>query len=612
MTGAMPMRACLPALALAFIAGCAAPPPRPAGIDPAISAEMARTAERRPEPRPEAVESALLPPLRMEMPRARGLAAEQRFDLSVSNAPAAQVFMSLVSGTRQSMLVHPSVSGTITINLKDVTIEEALHSIRELYGYEYRIDGARIYIPPTGLQTRVFQVNYLLGLRRGVTEVRVSSGAITSAGGAGTPTAPGQATGASTAGGAQAPGGTARALESSRVTTEHESMFWADLCAALVAIVVPGHRADERLGADNQRSFCNRRTADNERSIVVSPQSGVVVVRALPAEIRAVEQYLRATRLSVERQVMLEAKIVEVTLSDGYQSGINWAAFRNSGPNVAVGQLSSSSAPTTATGLGTKGQIMSSGGIEADTSGRAIAAASTALGLAAANPAGAFFGLALQTSNFAALLQFLESQGNVQVLSSPRIATINNQKAVLKVGTDEFFVTNVTTTTTTSGTAATQSPTVTVQPFFSGIVLDVTPQIDEGGNIILHIHPAISEVTESVRVVNLGGQIAEIRLPLAKSTVSETDTIVRVTDSNIVAIGGLMSIEIKDNRGGLPGAVDALLNTNRSVRKKELVILLKPTVIQSDRNWEQDLRETRGRLESLGAPAGRPQGPGAR
>jgi len=224
---------------------------------------------------------------------------------------------------------------------------------------------------------------------------------------------------------------------------------------------------------------------------------------------------------------------------------------------------------------------------------------------AASNPAGAVFGLALQTGSFAALLTFLESQGNVQVLSSPRIATLNNQKAVLKVGTDEFFVTNVTTTTTTTTAGSQTSPSVTVQPFFSGIVLDVTPQIDEGGNIILHVHPAVSEVTESTRVVNLGGGTPSISLPLAKSTVSETDSIVRVTDGNIVAIGGLMTLDVRDSRGGIPGlAEDSVLrNSNRTALKKELVILLKPTLIVADRNWEQDIEQTRGRLESLNQPA---------
>jgi MSHA biogenesis protein MshL len=392
-----------------------------------------------------------------------------------------------------------------------------------------------------------------------MTEVRVQSGAVTDATVGATATGP-----ASTTTGAQA----SRSLESARVRTDQQSDFWVDLRTALVAIV----------------------GSDGGRSVVVSPQSGVVVVRALPAELRAVENYLAATRLSVERQVMLEAKIVEVTLSEAYRAGINWAIFHSSGSgNAIAGQLTTG---TAAAALAARGAAISGDNIVANTAARRIAA-------------GAVFGLALQTSSFAALITFLESQGDVQVLSSPRLATLNNQKAVLKVGTDEFFVTNVSTTSTTTGVSTVSTPTVTVQPFFSGIVLDVTPQIDSGGNIILHIHPSVSEVTESTRVLNLGSTIEEIVLPLARSQVNETDTIVRVADGNIVAIGGLMSVDVRDFRGGIPGVPEAgvagalLRNAQRTSTKKEVVILLKPTVIQSDRDWEQDLKETRNRLDAL-------------
>jgi MSHA biogenesis protein MshL len=565
------------AVVVILLASCATPPPRPTTVGTDIAGELARATNRVPVETQAPPESALLPPLRMEMPASEGRPIDPRFDLAVNNAPAAQVFMALVSGTRYSMLIHPDVTGTITVNLKDVTIQEALDSLRELYGYEFRFDGTRIIVQAPGLRTRVFQVNYLAGLRRGSSDLRVQSGAVTdtSSGGAQSGTAqPNQPT---TGASAQ----TSRSLESSRVTTQQSSDFWGDLRTALNAIV----------------------GREGGRSVVVTPQSGVVMIRAMPDEHRAVEQYLKATRLAVERQVMLEAKIIDVTLSDAYQSGINWAAFRNSGPNIAVGQISTSAA----TQLATRGQALSAGGLAVDATQRALA--TTAGALASTGPAGAVFGLALQTSNFAALLNFLESQGDVQVLSSPRIATLNNQKAVLKVGTDEFFVTNVSTVTTSTGSATQQSPTVTVQPFFSGIVLDVTPQIDDGRNIVLHVHPSVSEVTESTRVVNLGGTVAEIRLPLAKSTVNETDTIVRVVDGNIVAIGGLMSVDLRDNRGGLPGVSEGgfgnlLRNTNRVSRKKELVILLKPTIIQSDQDWEQDIRNTRSRVESM-YPEGR-------
>jgi len=124
--------------------------------------------------------------------------------------------------------------------------------------------------------------------------------------------------------------------------------------------------------------------------------------------------------------------------------------------------------------------------------------------------------------------------------------------------------------------------------------------------VTLHVHPSVSEVTQKDLQVNLGGTFAAITLPLAQSTVSETDTIVRVSDGNIVAIGGLMSVGVQDNRGGLPGAPSSLRNSNVQLSKKELVILLKPTLIHSDRSWDQDLEDTRGRLRNI-YPAAPPQ-----
>ncbi|OAI52017.1 hypothetical protein AYO46_06825 [Betaproteobacteria bacterium SCGC AG-212-J23] len=556
------------------LSGCLNPPPAPNGLDPKITAELDQAGARKPEARPSAVDQALLPPLRMEMPNLAGQPIEPRFDLSVNAAPAQQVFLSLVNGTRYSMLVHPGVTGTISLTLKDVTLRESLESIRDLYGYEFRIDGSRISVQSAGLQTRVFRVNYLTGQRRGTSEIRVQSGSVADSPAA-TSNLPGAA---ATQGvpGTLAPGQlpVARSIDSSRVSTTQTSDFWAELRASLQSIIgtEPG------------------------RSVVVTPHSGVIAVRAMPEELRSVEQYLRETRLSVERQVMLEAKIIEVTLSESFQSGINWAFFGSSGGGA--GAISQISAGRTATALAARGGPISADGVQIDTAGKAIAAST--LALSANNPASSVFGLALQTANFAALIQFLETQGSVQVLSSPRVATINNQKAVLKVGTDEFFVTNVATVTSATVATSTSSPTVTTAPFFSGILLDVTPRVDQDRRIMLHIHPSVSSVTESRKEVALGGGIPSIVLPLPKSTVSETDTIVRVTDGNIVAIGGLMSVSYIDNRGGIPGLnIDLLRTTDRQVVKKELVILLKPTVIGDDSDWEPDLREAGERLRGL-------------
>jgi MSHA biogenesis protein MshL len=194
----------------------------------------------------------------------------------------------------------------------------------------------------------------------------------------------------------------------------------------------------------------------------------------------------------------------------------------------------------------------------------------------------------------------------VQVLSSPRVATLNNQKAVLKVGDEQLFVSNVSVTPVTNATTgAVTNALATPQfaPYFSGIVLDVTPQIDENGNITLHVHPSINDVTNVQTNVDLG--FGAVTLPTAKSTIRETDTIVRVSDGSIVAIGGLMRTEVTDERSGIPGApntgISGVLfrNTNRIVQKKELVILLKPTIVDAERGWDQDLRETEERMRKL-------------
>jgi MSHA biogenesis protein MshL len=541
-------------------------------VDPAITGEVDKAIAGPGPQEVRAPQQALLPPLRMEMPSVEGRPIDPRFDLSVSNAPAPQVFMAIASGTRYSMLLNPGVRGMITVNLKDVTVREALDSLRELYGYDYRVDGTRIFVQAAGLQTKIYRVNYLLGQRRGTSDLRVQSGSLADSAVPGG--APSPASTASPVPGGPASqtfgGGAARSLDSTRVTTSIVNDFWGDLRSALTAIVGTG----------------------DGRRVVVTPQSGVVLVRAFPTDLRAVENYLLETRLVVERQVMLEAKVIEVTLAEGFQSGINWALFRtHASPRGAIGQVGND----TTLGTSTSGTSLSSGGIIANPLAGTLATTSTL-----ATSPGAVFGLAFQTSNFAALLQFLDSQGTTQVLSSPRIATLNNQKAVLKVGTDEFFVTNVSTVTTTTGLGTQQTPTVTVAPFFSGIMLDVTPQIDEFSNITLHIHPSISEVTESRRVVDLGGTIPSITLPLAKSAVNESDTVVRVTDGNIVAIGGLMSVDVRDGRTGIPGVADSnvlLRNSDRQARKREVVILLKPTIIRNDASWGQDLRETRERLE---------------
>lgn len=544
----------------------------------AIDAELGRAAQAYAKPAaPDAVSAALLPPIQIDIPTAtRPL--EERFSVSFNDVPAPQFFMAIVSGTPYTMLVHPDVQGSISANLKDVTVLEALDAIREMYGFDFRVEGNRITVRPASMQTQVFQVNYLTGNRRGTSEIRVTSTSVSDVSSSGQ-TGSGSNNNNNTNNANQSGTGsqTSTARDSSKISTSSDSDFWGELRAALNAIV--GTREG--------------------RSVVISPQSGVVVIRAMPDELRNVSVFLKATQLSVSRQVILEAKILEVQLNDAYQTGINWAAFRGASsgpvsagmlsPGTALGPLGAGSTPGTLTSFGNTGLSA--------VPGSAIGALATA--------GGSLFGLAFQTSNFAALISFLESQGNVHVISSPRIATLNNQKAVLKIGTDEFFVTNVSTTTTAVGTSSTTSPSVTLQPFFSGVVLDVTPQIDQHGNIILHVRPSVSQVETVNKSIDLGTAGGSLLLPLAASNTSETDSIVRGRDGQIVAIGGLMRQSTRSDRSQIPGAGDVpglgslFRNTNQVTQKRELVILLKPTIVQDDSAWTQDILDSQQRIQGL-------------
>ncbi len=564
-------------MALALAACESSRPIKSNAVQAQIEAELSRAAQARVKPaQPDAVNQALLPALTVDMPKSGDKPVDPRFDLNVNTAPANQVFMALVSGTRYSMLVHPDIKENISLNLKDVTMTEALEAIRELYGYEYKIQGMRIYVQPVTVQTRLFQVNYLAGRRVGSADMRVSSGSIqpSTGGAAGTP-----ATTATTTS-AAAPTATAARSDSSRITTTSDNDFWTDVGNAIRTII----------------------GSDSGANVVVNAQAGVILVRALPADLRAVDQYLKAMSLVVERQVMLEAKIIEVTLSDQFSTGVNWAAFKG---NFAGGVLQPG---TTLGNSGTLSAFTARAPDGTPLSNSAVAALTGSVaGLAAgANVPASVFGLAFQSSTFASLLTFLESQGTVHVLSSPRIATLNNQKAVIKVGTDEFFVTNISTTTTTSGTGNTISPTITVQPFFSGIALDVTPQISDDDQITLHVHPSVSLVTDKTKTLNLG-TLGTITLPLASSNINESDTIVRVQDGTIAAIGGLMKQSQASGDSGLPGTRNSIFSSafgsrSQQLTKSELVILLKTTIIKGDALWQQQAQEVNERMQNLRRP----------
>jgi MSHA biogenesis protein MshL len=491
--------------------------------------------------------------------------AEPRFDLIVNGAQARDVFLALVADTRYSMLMHPAVAGPLSVTLRAVTVREALDSIRDVYGFDYKIDGRRITVYPPTMQTRIFTLNYLNTSRQGRSDLRVSSGSARANAANNNPSNGNAPLTAPTPSGAPAP-------DSSQVSSSSNADIWTETGEALRGIVGAG----------------------GGRNVIMSPQSGTIAVRAMPDELRQVEAFLRASRLALERQVMLEAKIVQVELRDGFQSGIDWSVLRGRG---SVGQTSGyPNNPLIANGNGLPTLPAAVGSLMVDSVSLPTAASGT-------------LGLSLATNGFSAVLGFLETHGEVQILSSPRVATLNNQKAVLKVGTDEYFVTNVSGGTITNGTNSTNGtttlPTLTLTPFFSGIALDVTPQIDDAETITLHVRPSVTTVTEKTKQIDLG-TIGNYRLPLASSAVNETDTVVRVTDGHIVAIGGLMQTDSGRSSSGVPGTQGNVFtrtlfgNTASAARKSELVVLIKPTIIRTAEDWQRTTDQALAGIEASG------------
>lgn len=656
MTGQnMKLKTIIPYVALSLAACSTAYPPRDTSTLERINDQLKQAAVPMAKPAepvvPPAVSSSLLPPARTLLPKTSKQQLEQRFDLVVTDAPIHQVLMGIVADTPYSVMVKPksatpSSPGTapgaaaiavtgltdrVTVNLKNVTMFEALDAIREVYGYDYTMEGNRIYVQQPELQTRLYQVNYIIGQRRGVSDLQVIGGA--SVGSSSGSTGGSSSSGSSGSSGASS--GSFSSVQASALSSMSKSDIWGeveDTLRTTLGCQIPKNQASQTTGqgsssssssssgtasradvsfvGDNTRPGERQRGVDGcaeGRAMNINQMSGTILVRGMPNEHRMITQMLRSMQLNIERQVIIEAKIIDVQLNAGSQQGINWAGFQNNVHRYSVGANTTTIDGTNAeTGGGINGGVVAAGTTLAGLLGTGLVGAT-----GTAFSAG--LGLAVQFRNFSALINFLQTQGNVQVLSSPRIATLNNQKAVLKVGTEEAFVTSISggSTTVAAGAAPlTQPPNLNYQPFFAGISLDVTPQIDDKDNITLHVHAMVNSITESAKISQ--PVAGAVMVPFAVNTISETDSVVKAKDGQVIVIGGLMTESASDNRSKVPGAGDVpgvgALTSKGGQRsaKRELVILLKPTVVKDDGTWSNDIGATQGRIEGFRPPPAPP------
>ncbi|HHQ4540922.1 MULTISPECIES: pilus (MSHA type) biogenesis protein MshL [Aeromonas] len=493
---------------------------------------------------PKSVQSELLQLNRPQIPVGM---PEKRLRIAAHDVEAVEFFGSLFKGSRYSVAVHPGVAGLVSVELKDVTLPEVLAVVGDMYGFDVQRKGNVFHIYPAGLRTETIPVNYLMMSRRGLSRTSVSTGGVTANDSNNSSDSSfDSASNNNSTNNSSGNNSNGNSSNGTRIETDTNSDYWTDLRDSLQTLIGTG----------------------DGRAVITSPQAGLVTIRAYPKELKAVREFLNQSDSHLKRQVVLEARIIEVALNEGYEQGVDWSGLSASWDGnkgiTGGGSLANTQLPTT------PNQIF------------------TALGGGA--------GFKVSDGNFNVAVNLLKTQGDVNTLSSPRVTATNNQKAVIKVGTDEYFVTNASTTTVSTTSGDRTTPNVELTPFFSGISLDVTPQIDEEGKVLLHIHPSVIDTEEQTKTIKVTDSDTLV-LPLAKSSIRESDTVVQANNGDIIVIGGLMKTDKQEIvskvplLGDIPWVGEAFTNRRESTKKVELVIMLKPTVVEKD-TWQNELQRS--------------------
>lgn len=521
----------------------------------------------------------------------------ERFNVIANGENAIDFFNNLVAGTDYGVLVSPDITGQVRINLPNVTIEEVMQSVQDIYGYQITRRGNIFHVQSYALETRIFTIDYLNVTRDGSSSVTTSSnqggGGNSSGGGFGGGYGGGFGGGFgggvgggfgnnfggnnsggfgnnSGFGGSSGRGGSGGG---GQVSTQTQTDFWTDIKATLEGMLgLSGSSAGAGsgsglltgLGANRPQASTAR--ADNGKSVVVQPQVGLVMVTATPSELERVTRYIETAQDILTREVTIQVQFLEVILNKGFQSAIDFDTF---GPGGALG-----------------GNNTVTGEFGAGSSGLAFEGISNPLSIAT------------NFTDFNAVFRILESRGTTQVLSSPSLKVLNNQKALFQDGDQEFFQTSVGSSIINTGSSVTESSANNLQQFFSGISMDITPQISADGTITLHVHPVITTVNEQSK------SVAGEQVPLARTSVRELDSIIRAQDGRIVVLGGLAYERSVDDSAGIPVMNDipvlgaAFDQRRQRTVKSEFIILLRP-VIANSQSEQELLRERSERLRRL-------------
>lgn len=540
-------------MSLIVALGCAAPPKKERA---ALPSQMLAQTQPQP-PYDEKLQELLIP----QGEEAKKI-PEKLYSLFVRDADVQEVLLAFSKESDLNIVIDPELSGKVTIDLKRVTLEEVLDSILTPLGWTYRTEGKFIKILRPQLETRFFTLNYIATKRGGKREVYASTGGGMQTG------LTGQQVGAQTGQQTTVGSGGARTGYSDLISVD-EVDLWDDIKKGLEAIVFGSIVEGEKKVTQEPGKTTLTRVDEKGKRLIINKSTGLICVTDYPLDLNKVAFFLETIEGSCQRQVTIQVKILEVILRDEYKEGINWKVIESLPRfvNVAWGLTDRAGTAGFPGGIG--------GYLSGATTGTGTTAGSiTTPGTFIIKPFGGVFTIGPGGTEvlLSDIVQAISEQGDVKILSNPTISTLNNQKAIIRVGDqDVFFITGAVATQTTV-TQFIQPMTIDV-----GIILDVTPQIAEDGTIIMNIHPSITEKT--------GEKLA----PDGKSTfpllsVRETDTTVRVKDGQTIIIAGLMQEKTEETFIGVPGLqslpILGGLFRYRAEKKRntELVIMITPAL----------------------------------
>ncbi len=603
---AMPMRRTLLALLVLSLSSCAT---REARVpDTTVLAEIQETLEVAAEAaveQPEQISAAdgdllqeLIPSLSLDESLLAPI--EERISVNSPNLPAGVFFNSLVADTEYGVAISEDVNVAINLSLPNVTIEEAMDTVAEIYNLDISRRGNIYTVRPGGLRTRQWSIDYLNVQRIGSSTITVSNGGNQGGGGGNSGLGGfggnqglgnigggfggggfgggGFGGGLGNAGGFGGGGGGLGGLGGGggpgQISTSTSTDFWSDLQTAITNLIgvesqssaapAASAGAGGLFGGSGAGSRNQSTVTEEGKSVLVQPLTGLVIVTAFPHELERVDDFLRAAQESLQREVIIQVQFLEVLLDKGFQYALDFNTFGRQAND-----------PVTGSGAfdgGSDGTLGSNNDL----------AAEFLTGDISIEGIGNPLQISTNFSDFDAVFQLLQTRGTTQVISSPQLRVLNNQKAVFQDGDNEFFQTQADTTTVAAGENITSAANNNLEQFFSGISMDITPQISADGDITLHVHPIITAVDEQSK--SIAGQV----VPLARTSTREIDSVIKAQNGKIVVLGGLAFERSVSDTAGIPGisrvpVLGAALEQEqtRSV-KSEFVILLKPIIANAE------------------------------